>query len=81
MKVKVRLLAHHRELAGSGERLVELPEGATVGDMLDEVIRSSPRLAGHRDEMLVSVNKKQAPTKQVLREGDEAVLLPPAVGG
>lgn len=81
MKVKVRLLAHYRELVGSGERILELPEGATVGQMLDEMMRSFPNLADHRDEILVSVNKKQAPGRQVLHEGDEAVLLPPSVGG
>ena len=81
MKVKVRFLAYYRELVGSGERLLELPEGATVGALLDELYRSYPRLSAHRDDVIVSVNKKQAAGQQKLHDGDEAVVLPPAIGG
>jgi MoaD family protein len=81
MKVKVRFLAYYRELVGSSEKLLELPEDATVGSLVDQLYRSYPRLSVHRDEVIVSVNKKQAPDRQKLHEGDEAVLLPPAIGG
>lgn len=81
MKVKVRFLSNYRELTGVSEILLELPEGASVGSFLEEICRSFPRLTEHRDEMLISVNRKQAKQAQQLLEGDEAVLLPPAVGG
>ena len=81
MMVKVRFLAYYRELVGGGEKLLELPEGATVGSLVDELYRSYPRLSVHRDDVIISVNKKQAPERQKLHEGDEAVLLPPAIGG
>ena len=81
MKVNVRFLAYYRELVGSSEKLLDLPEGATVGSLVDELYRSYPRLSIHRDEVIVSVNKKQALERQKLHDGDEAVLLPPAIGG
>ncbi len=81
MMVKVRFLANYRDLVGSGEKLLELPEGATVGTLLEELYESYPRLGAHREEAIISVNKKQAAERQRLRDGDEAVLLPPAVGG
>jgi MoaD family protein len=81
MKVKVRFLANYRELVGSSEKLLELDDGAAVGAMLDVLYQEFPRLGEHRDEVLISVNKKQAPLRQGLHDGDEIVLLPPAVGG
>lgn len=81
MKVKVRFLANYRELFGSYEKVMELPDNATVGSLLDKLFRSYPRLSAHRDEVIVSVNRKQAEGRMKLQEGDEVVLLPPAVGG
>jgi MoaD family protein len=81
MRIKVRFLAHYRELVGSSEKLLELPEDATVSSMVDELYRSYPRLGVQREEVIISVNKKQAAESQELHEGDEAVLLPPAIGG
>ncbi len=81
MNVKVRFLAHYRELTGTSETVLELPEGATVVSLVDELLRLFPRMGMHRDELIVSVNKKQATGRLSLHEGDEAVLFPPAVGG
>ncbi|MDD1744083.1 MAG: MoaD/ThiS family protein [Methanomassiliicoccales archaeon] len=81
MNVKVRFLANYRELVGSGEMVLDLKKGATVGSLLEELYQRLPRLAQQRDEAIVSVNRKQAPERQELHEMDEIVLLPPAVGG
>lgn len=81
MKVKVRFLAHYRELAGTGEIALAMPEDATVESLVEEVLRQFPRLDEHRGELIVSVNKRQATGHLAVREGDEVVLLPPAVGG
>ena len=81
MRIKVRFLAYYRELVGSNEKLLELPEDATVGSMVDQLYLSYPRLSVHRDDVIISVNKKQAAGGQKLHDGDEAVLLPPAIGG
>jgi len=81
MKVMVRFLVNYRELVGCSEKSLDLPEDATIGSLLDELFRSYPRLSAHRDEVIISVNKKQARGRQKLQEGDEVVLLPPSVGG
>ncbi len=58
---------------------LELPDGATVADLLARVAagRPAPWLRG----IAVSVNAKYATSAQVLREGDEVGLLPPVSGG
>jgi MoaD family protein len=81
MMVKVRFLANYRELVGSSEKLLELPAGSTVGSLLEELYESYPGLGVHREEVIISVNKKQASERHQLHDGDEAVLLPPAIGG
>jgi molybdopterin synthase sulfur carrier subunit len=81
MKVKVRFLANYRELAGNSEKLLELPDGTTVSLLLEELYRLYPSMIIHRDEVIVSVNKKQALEHQKLHDGDEAMLIPPAIGG
>jgi MoaE-MoaD fusion protein len=58
---------------------VELPEGATVAELLDRlsVLEPAPPLRG----IAVSVNAEFATAGQVLRENDEVGLLPPVSGG
>jgi molybdopterin synthase catalytic subunit len=57
----------------------ELPEGATVSDLLARLAerRPAPLLRG----IAVSVNAEYATAAQILREGDEVGLLPPVSGG
>jgi MoaE-MoaD fusion protein len=60
---------------------MELPEGASVADLLEQLtarVAVQPRaLRG----IAVSVNAEYATKGQVLREGDEVGLLPPVSGG
>ncbi|HJW66260.1 MAG TPA: molybdenum cofactor biosynthesis protein MoaE, partial [Gaiellaceae bacterium] len=76
MRVVVRLFAGLRELAGTGERDLELPARARVGDVWLAL--------GLDDEppgLLYAVNKKYADASQVLADGDEVALIPPVSGG
>ena len=64
-----------------GSRL-ELPEGATVGVLLDRLAMQRNGIpAGTWSSIAVSVNHEYAGAGQVLREGDEVGLLPPVSGG
>jgi MoaE-MoaD fusion protein len=65
-------------LGGSASR-VELPDGATVSDLLDQLgsREPAPELKG----IAVSVNAEYAPSTRILRENDEVGLLPPVSGG
>ena len=61
---------------------LELPEGATVGALLDRLaMRRDGIPAGTWSSIAVSVNHEYAGAGQVLREGDEVGLLPPVSGG
>ena len=60
---------------------VDLPEGATVGLLAEEMVRGYPGLIGDSARLVVAVNQEYRDHMHVLREGDEVALIPPVSGG
>jgi len=82
--MRVRLLYFGILKGEPGAGPVELPEGATVADVLALVrgrVSGRPSLAGLLTRIAVAVNAEYALADRVLREGDEVALLPPVSGG
>ena len=76
MRVQVRLFAALRERAGSGERELELPEGASAAD-----VWSALDLGEEPAGLVFAVNRAYTGRDQPLAEGDEIALIPPVSGG
>ncbi len=79
MQVRVLPFGVLRDWLGAASVTVELPDGATVGELLERL-----RASGQVDMLrgiAVSVNAEYANVGHVLREGDEVGLLPPVSGG
>ena len=74
MIVSVRLFAGLRERAGSDRVEVELPDGASVADLL-AAMDVAPR------SCVVAINREYADERDVVRTGDEVALVPPVSGG
>ena len=81
MKVRVRCFAAAREIVGTGELVVEIPEGSTLTQLVDEIRRQFPGLAGLAGSLLLSINREYAPLNRRLAAGDEVALIPPVSGG
>lgn len=81
MRVTVRLFARLRELAGAGDLLRDVPDGATVAAVWDGLIRDYPAIAPYAASMSCAVNAEYARMTTPLREGDEVAFLPPVSGG
>ncbi len=81
MKIRVKCFAAAREIVGTGELVVELPEGSTLTQLLEQVRRQFPRLEGLAGSLLFSVNREYAPFDKKLAAGDEVALIPPVSGG
>jgi len=83
MQVRVLPFGVLKDWLGSSPATVELPEGATVAELLERL--SAGQAAPQRAQLLrgiaVSVNDEFANAAQVLRAGDEVGLLPPVSGG
>jgi MoaE-MoaD fusion protein len=76
VRVTVKLFAGLRERAGSGERQIELPEGAAVED-----VWAALELGEEPRGLLYAVNRQYADRGQMLADGDEVALIPPVSGG
>jgi molybdopterin synthase catalytic subunit/molybdopterin converting factor small subunit len=76
VRVVVKLFAGLRERAGSGQRNLELTEGARAGD-----VWAALGLGDEPPGLLYAVNKEYADRDRVLAEGDEIALIPPVSGG
>ncbi len=83
MPVSVRTLffAAHRELLGRSEIEVDLPEGATVADLVDRLRGRGAPFDGLPSQPTVAVNRTYAPLTVVLASGDEVAFIPPVAGG
>jgi molybdopterin synthase catalytic subunit len=80
MKVNVRLFASLREIFKSPYLTVELPEKATVTDLVQVIRKDAPHL-GHGGRFHVTINKEFVDTDAALTDGDEVAIFPPVGGG
>ncbi len=80
MTVSVRLFAGLRERAGADRVEVELPEGASVADLL-AALAATPVGSLRPGQCVVAVNREYARADEPVRAGDEVALIPPVSGG
>ncbi len=80
MRIRLKYFASVRELVGTTEGEIELPEGSTVEDMLETVKRYYERLRD-LERILVAVNGEYVNPRTLLVDGDIAALFPPVSGG
>jgi MoaE-MoaD fusion protein len=76
MRITVRLFAMLRERAGTSRRELELPDGATAGD-----VWAALELGPEPEGLALAVNRAYADRRAALADGDEVALIPPVSGG
>ena len=81
MRVRVRLFAIQRELAGTREVSLDLPDGATVDDAWTALVGIHPALAPGRASVRFARNGAYADASTPLVDGDEVAMIPPVSGG
>lgn len=81
MTVTVRLFAALREAAGTDRWEIDLPDGATVQELVHVAMVHHPQLAPFRPVVRAAVNDGWAGSDTVLNDGDEVALLSPVSGG
>ena len=60
---------------------MDLPQGATVGYLAEEVLRRFPGLTTAPERLVVAVNHEYREHLYALDDGDEVALIPPVSGG
>ena len=81
MKVRVQFYAQLRDLAGTSELDIDLPEGATVRDLLDKIYSQQPSLCGHDKSILIGAWLEFVDRAYKLKSGEEISIMPPVQGG
>ena len=81
MNVRVLYFATLRDLAGTREEQIGLPDDSTVADLKALLTRKHPDLSRAHSSMLVSINREFAFEEDILHDGDEVAIFPPVSGG
>ncbi|MFL5540748.1 MAG: MoaD/ThiS family protein [Longimicrobiaceae bacterium] len=81
MIVRSLFFAQYRDFAGADEMHVELPEGASVADLVVRLRAGANGLSRLPASPVVAVNMDYAPHTTALRDGDEVAFIPPVAGG
>jgi MoaE-MoaD fusion protein len=81
MRVRVRLFAIQRELAGTREVELELPAGSSIEGAWAALVALHPSLAPGRAYVRFARNADYADADTALADGDELAIIPPVSGG
>ena len=81
MRVRVLFFGMLKDRMGKSSDLLELPDGASIRDLLAHYETEVPRLKESLPALAVAVNQVYASPEAKLKAGDEIALLPPVSGG
>lgn len=81
MNLNVKLFARARDLVGSGNILVELPDAANVAALRQALTAQYPPLTPLVSSLLVAVGTNYASDETALTPSSDVACFPPVSGG
>jgi molybdopterin converting factor subunit 1 len=81
MRVRIRLFARLREIAGADELEREVPDGSTLSGVWHALAGEFPAMAPYQRSISGAVNADYARLDAAVADGDEVAFLPPVSGG
>jgi MoaD family protein len=81
MNVRVQFYAQLRELLGKNALELELPQGATVRELLEKIYAQKPGLRAQDKSILVGAGVEFVDRDYQLKPGEEVAIMPPVQGG
>jgi len=81
MNVRVQFYAQLRELSGVHELDLEIPQGATVRELLEKLYAQKPGLRAQDKSILVGAGLEFVDRNYQLKAGEEIAIMPPVQGG
>jgi molybdopterin converting factor small subunit len=81
MKVRVQFYAQLRDLLGIREQDVDIAEGSTISDLLEQIYEQQPKLRPHDKSILIGAGVEFVDRNYKLCPGEEISIMPPVQGG
>lgn len=81
VNIRVQFYAQLQEVVGTRNLDCDLPEGATVGDLLENIYHQKPALRSQDKSILVGAGVDFVDRKYALKRGEEISVMPPVQGG
>lgn len=81
MKVRLLYFAVLRDITGSNEERLDVPEGTRASDLWNSLRRKHEKLAAYERPPMTAINQSYAAAEQLLHDGDEVAFIPPVAGG
>ena len=81
MKVRLLYFAILRDIAGTSEAMVEIPEGTRAAELWNQLRSRHRELAGYERPPMTAINESYVEADTLLHEGDEVAFIPPVAGG
>ncbi|MCD6540719.1 MoaD/ThiS family protein [Candidatus Bipolaricaulota bacterium] len=79
--IKIKFSSSFGNLVGTNEAEMELSDGATLAQVMEEALQRYLQLRRFRKYMVLSVNNRVAEVGIRVREGDVTGIMPPLGGG
>ena len=81
MKVHVQFFSLLRDLVGTADMILEVPEPTTVADLLEIVYAKTPQVRSWDKSILVASGLDFVARGYAIKPGDEISIMPPVQGG
>jgi len=81
VQVETLFFASYRDLVGESRATVDLPDGATVDELVKSLRDRGSPWDGLPADPAVAVNRSYVEGSELLSPGDEVAFIPPVAGG
>ena len=81
MKVHVQFFSRLRDLAGTQEMELDLPDSTMIADLLEILYARTPALRDWDKSILVASGLEFVDREYVLQPNDQISIMPPVQGG
>lgn len=81
IKVVVKYWSFYQSLTGKSSEEYALPVGATIEDLMGQLVSQWAALEDHRSSMLIAIGNNYCRSSQKLNDMDQVSLFPPVQGG
>ena len=81
MRIKVQFFSQLKEIVGAGEISIDLAEGASVADLLEQLYLRYPGLRTWDRNLLNGAGVEFVDRNYIIQPSDEIAIMPPVQGG